>query len=126
MVRKDKHHKIIGKKKWTNESNIHKEVRQHPAYMHPDMDRVWHTILHRMIGIVPVPSEEVAYELVQIGDATASFDKSERFSYQLGMMSEYIIGQNTSEMAREMSLVLGNFAAQQGIIDLSENNGRIQ
>ena len=126
MVRKDKHHMIFGRRAWTNKSQTHREVRQHPAFMYNDMDRTWHSVLHKIVGVVPIPDEEVAYDLLQMADATMKLDRSERVDHQLELMSGYIVGHNTPAMAREMSLVMGSFAAQQGIIQLSETNRRIQ
>jgi len=119
--RTDKHHMFHGRRAWTNASEYHREARQHPAFQHEGLNVQWHGILHRVVDVVPVPSEQVAQDLLQIGEDTLIYDQRVRTTHQLDIMAGYVKGHRIEESAMGMALVMGSFAAQQGIIELGQS-----
>lgn len=115
----NKHHLLFGRKAWTRESEAHREVRQHPAFM-LEMDRGWHGILHRAVDTVELPSQKVAADLYEIGEGIEQWDDMQRVPRALDVMAGYIQGNRIPQHRREMTVIMGSFAAQQGIIDLSQ------
>lgn len=117
----DKHHMLFGRRSWTNESHVHRDARQHPGFMYKGINRQWHDVLHRVVNAVPIPGEQVAYDLLQIGEDTMKIDQSERVDHQLDIMAGYMKGNKVEQRAAEMGLIMGSLAAQQGVISLAES-----